>query len=166
MPKDKVIVAIAENKATPYIIAGLVIAGVIVAYFGVVKPILVGTGVKDSKFDEQLPKKNGFNPEYYKDKIGKVTISNQKALDIAQKVYLSSGWADRVAGKGTVLIPSNDLEEVLLGAIQEAGSEYNLSKVSDTFQKKYAVGMISWIKDFADNDDTKAISRIIKEYRN
>lgn len=154
------------SNLTPVIMVGLVIVGGILAYFLVVKPLLEAAGLKETKYDEELPKKNGFNPEYYKNNIGKVTISTQKAFSIAQKVFMASGWADRIAGRGTVLIPSNDDEELLQGAIQEAGSEYNLSKVSDTFQKTYGVGMIAWIKDFADNSDTKAISRIIKEYRN
>lgn len=128
-------------------------------YFGG-KALLSATGAIDSKYDTQLPKKNGFNPEYYKSNISRVTISTQKALDLAQKIRFASGWSRTYLG-----VPSNDDEEMLLGAIQSAGSEYNLSKVSDVFQKEYQVGMIAWIKDFADNDDTKAISRIIKEYK-
>ena len=159
MAKQEVIVAMASNKYTPIVAGVLVVGGVIALYF-IGKSLLSATGAIESKFDEELPKKNGFNPEYYKKNISKVTISSAKARDLAGKIYMSSGWARTYLG-----VPSSDDEEMLQGAIQSAGSEYNLSKVSDIFQIQYGKGMVSWIKDFADNSDTKAISRIIKEYK-
>lgn len=177
MANEKVIVALAQNKYTPIVVGVLVIGGLAIVYFGG-KALLSATGVIESKYDEELPKKNGFNPEYYKNNIGKVTISTAKAYEIAKRIHDSYGWATPsdagylsgfMAGlTGTQILSSNlgnDQEQLLQGAIQEAGSEYNLSKVSDLFQKEYKEGMIAYIKKFADNDDTKAISRIIKEYK-
>ncbi len=94
---------------------------------------------------------NGFDPNYYKSNISKVTISTQKAAQIAVEIQMSYGLI-------------NDDEEKLIGAIESAGSEYNLSKVADIFQKTFGKSMAIYVKDFADNADTEAIYKIIKSW--
>lgn len=157
-----------SSKYMPIFVGvGIVVLGVVA--FVVIKKVLEKTGIVDTKFDNRLPRLNGFNPEYYKGNISKVTISNAMALKIAQDVHDSSGWATSVEDRNfkwtgpPILL--NDQEELLHGAIQQAGSEYNLSKVADTFQKKYSENMASYIIDFADNSDTEAIFKIIKDYK-
>lgn len=140
-----------SNKYTPIVVGVLVVGGVLASYFFVIKPILEGLGIKDTKFDKRISALNGFDPNYYKTKISAVTISTQQAAKIAMDVWLSYGLI-------------NDNEEKLIGAISSAGSEYNLSKVSDVFQKQFGKNMAEYIHSFANNADNETMYKIIKSW--
>lgn len=152
-----------SNKYTPIIVGVLVVGGALASYFFIIKPILEGLGIKDTKFDKKLGQLDGFNPDFYKKNISKVTISTAQANKIAQDVYDSWGFAS--ANLCLTCVYGDDNEEKLHGAIQSAGSNYNLSKVSETFQKKFNQNMASFIINFADNSDTERIYKIIKDYK-
>ena len=182
-----------NNKYAPIIIGVTVVGGVLLAYF-LGRKILESTGVIDTKFDRRIKYLNGFDPNYYKSNMSKVTISTAQAQKIADDVHYSYGYSSSIkpasgttttsggilggliAGGTGVITPvlsgdnkggrntffGNDDEERLVGAIRSAGSQSNLSKVSDLFQKKYNVSMVDYIYSFADNADTEAIYKIIK----
>jgi hypothetical protein len=174
-----------NNKYAPIIIGVAVVGGVLLTYF-LGRKLLETVGIVDTKYDRRLRYLNGFDPNYYKTNMSKVTISTAQAQKIADDVYYSYGfapssgsgnWATTAvggilnqsgstqstsAGRGTFY--GNDDEEKLYNAIKSSGSQYNLSKVSDTFQKKYGVDMAEYIMSFADNSDTEAIYKTIKDW--
>jgi len=171
-----------SNKYTPIIVGVLVVGGVLITYF-VGRKLLESIGVIDTKFDKRIKYLKGFDPNYYKGNLAKVTISTSDAQKIADKVYYSYGYSSSTSGGnvvGDLLVSTglakpiesngretffgNDDEEKLIGAIQSAGSEHNLSKVSDIFQKKYGKNMVEYIFSFADNAETEAIYKIIKSW--
>lgn len=154
---------LSRNKYAPIVVGVLVVGGVLASYFFVIKPILEGVGIKETKYDKALPKMKGFDPNFYKSNLSKVTISTSQAQKIAGDIFMSSGWATSSLF-GFSFIPLNDDEERLHNAISRAGSEYNLSKVADLFQKETGQSMISYILKFADNSDTETIYRIIKSW--
>jgi hypothetical protein len=141
----------ASNKYTPIVVGVLVVGGALATYFFVIKPILEGLGIKDTKYDARFRYLKGFDPNYYKSNLSKVTISTEKARSIALKIYQSYGIL-------------NDDEELLYGAISEAGSEYNLSKVSDIFMKETGKSMAEYIGSFANNADTEFIYKTINSW--
>ncbi len=174
-----------SNKYTPIVVGVLVVGGVLASYFFIIKPILEGTGIKDTKFDKRLKYLKGFDPNYYKGNVSKVTISTATADKIATDIYKSYGFASAQgkskethsnflglgllawAGYESGVIPENlgnDDEKRLVGAVQSAGSDYNLSKVADTFQRKYNKNMAQYIMDFADNADTEVIYKTVKNW--
>lgn len=140
-----------SNKYTPIVVGVLVVGGTLAAYFFVIKPILEGLGIKDTKFDKRISALNGFDPNYYKSNFSKVTISTQTAAKIATDIWMSYGLI-------------NDDEEKLIGAISSAGSEYNLSKVSDVFQQQFGKNMAEYIHSFANNSDNETMYKIIKSW--
>lgn len=175
-----------NNKYAPIIIGVTVVGGVLLAYF-LGRKILESTGIIDTKFDRKIKYLNGFDPNYYKSNMSKVTISTAQAQKIADDVHFSYGFSSTVnanpsgsaSNPALIVLQSasifggtgesgrkttfgNDDEERLIGAIRSAGSQSNLSKVSDLFQKKYNVSMVDYIYSFADNADTEAIYKIIK----
>lgn len=173
-----------NNKYAPIIIGVTVVGGVLLVYF-LGRKILESAGLIDTKFDRRIKYLNGFDPNYYKSNMSKVTISTAQAQKIADDVHFSYGFSSTVnatnnasnpalavlqgasifggtGGGGRTTTFGNDDEERLVGAIRSAGSQYNLSKVSDLFQKKYNVSMVDYIYSFADNADTEEIYKIIK----
>lgn len=171
----------ASNKYTP-ILVGVVVVGTVIATYFIGRKVLETFGVVDTKFDRRIKYLKGFDPNYYKTNLSRVTISTATAQKIADDVYYSYGFASSTkptsspsilttlvggiasgeAGRTTFF--GNDDEQRLVGSIQSAGSEFNLSKVSDVFQKKYGKNMIEYIFSFADNTDTEAIYKIIKSW--
>lgn len=143
---------LAKNKYAPVVIGVLVVGGVLASYFFVIKPILEGLGIKDTKFDKRLFYLNGFDPNYYKTNYSKVTISTAMAGKLATDIWMSYGLI-------------NDDEEKLVGAVQSAGSEYNLSKVADTFQRQFGKNMAEYVKSFANNADTETMYKIINDWK-
>lgn len=176
-----------NNKYAPIIIGVAVVGGLLLTYF-IGKKILESTGVIDTKYDKRIKYLNGFDPNYYKSNLSKVTISTAQSQKIADDIYYSYGFSSTikpnssnqpnfletvaggiigtVAGSGTgrTTFYGNDDEEKLIKAIQSAGSQYNLSKVSDLFQKKYSSSMVDYIYSFANNSDTEEIYKIIKSW--
>lgn len=181
-----------NNKYAPIIIGVTVVGGVLLFYF-LGKKILESVGAIDTKYDKRIKYLNGFDPNYYKTNLSKVTISTAQAQKISDDVYYSYGFSSSikdsgessgstvgavVAGSTGVLTGlfseknkggrntsiGNDDEERLIGAIRSANSQYNLSKAADVFQKKYNVSMVDYIYSFADNAETEEIYKIIKSW--
>jgi hypothetical protein len=143
---------LSKSKYAPVVIGVLVVGGVLASYFFVIKPILEGLGIKDTKYDKRLWQLNGFDPNYYKTNYSKVTISTAMAGKLATDIWMSYGLI-------------NDDEEKLIGAVQSAGSNYNLSKVADVFNKQFGKDMATYVKDFANNSDTEAMYKIINDWK-
>lgn len=145
---------IAENKATPYIIGGVVLVTLGVAYFGVIRPILATLGVvsgADDKMERKLSDMPAFNPNY--GNPSKTTMTHQQAKNLAEQLYNSISWY-------------NDNEERIYNVIQQAGSTHNLSLVSRMFSAKYAESLLTYLTEALDADEMKKVEILIKQYPN
>jgi hypothetical protein len=168
-----------SSNATQIITGVLVVGAATAAWFLIAKPALEWAGIKKTKYDRKLPKFKGFDPNYYKDHLRQVTISTAKASRLANDIYASYGFAiehdpskeasffDKWKATTSAITKfGNDDEVRLITAVREAGSEVNLSKVSDVFQKNYGEPMNEYIMSFADNADTEAMFKLIKNFNN
>lgn len=167
--------------------AVLVTAGITVATILTIKG-LQALNIIPSKYDRKLRKYKGLNPDFYKDHLNKTTISTSKADQIAYEIKMSYGFATAANTSDLggwnpfkVLIDTvgvgvsigtgeynygNDNEKRLFNAISQAGSSYNLSKVSDVFEKKYGENMYEYMLSFMNNADSEVIYNIVKNYNN
>lgn len=139
----------AQNKATPYLIGGLVIAGGVLAYVAVVRPILCMTGAVKCKKDKKalnIMKYKGFDPNYYRPT--KVTISPHRAKELADQIHDSGGFF-------------NDDEGGFYAALEEAGNADNLSYISKMFSIRHRQSLAEYITyhldDAAESDRIKDI---------
>lgn len=168
----KGVVVKSGNSYSGFIKAGLVIGGSTLAWFLLVRPTLEWFEVIDTKAERKIRKMDAFNPLYYKEHLTKTTISTAMAQKLAKDVWLSYGinrGANTIATNPTAmglliggLSALNDDEKLLVQAIGSAGSKYNISKVSDVFQRTYNKSMPDFIYDFAGNSAVEEIYKIAK----
>ena len=144
---------LAKNKATPYIIGSVILIGLGLTYFGVVRPILCATGVSDCKKGEKLRETmsyKGFDPNY--SRPSKVTISHGRAKQLAQQIYKSGGIF-------------NDDEGGFYSALEEAGSADNLSLIARMFSAKHKKSLADYITYYLDDaDEIERVKDILKSY--
>lgn len=117
----KAVEGLAQHKATPYLIGGLVLTGLGLMYYFVLRPVLCLTGKVTCKGDKKaldIMKYKGFDPNYYRPL--KVTLSAQRAKELADQLYDAAGWL-------------NDDEGRLYSALEQAGSADNLSFIAKMF---------------------------------
>ena len=139
MMASKAVEGLAQNKATPYIIGGLVIAGGILTYMAVVRPILCMTGTVKCKKDKKalnIMKYKGFDPNYYRPT--KVSISSHRAKELADQIYNSGGIF-------------NDDEGGFYSALEEAGNADNLSYISKMFFIRHGQSLAEYITYYMDD---------------
>ncbi|MBQ21676.1 MAG: hypothetical protein CMD31_13055 [Flavobacteriales bacterium] len=142
----KTVEGLARNKATPYIIGGVVLVGLGLTYFGIVRPILCATGIADCKKGKKMRSimsYKGFDPNYSRQ--GKVTISHDRAKKLAEQLYDSGGVF-------------NDDEGGFYSALEEAGNADNLSLIARMFAAKYKKSLAEYITYYM--DDAREMQRI------
>ena len=144
---------LAQNKATPYIIGGVVLVGLGLTYFGIVRPILCATGVADCKKGKKMRdimNYKGFDPNY--SRPSKVTISHDRAKKLAKQIKDSGGVF-------------NDDEGGFYSALEEAGSADNLSLIARMFAAKYKKSLAEYITYYLDDaGEMERIKDIINSY--
>ncbi len=144
---------LAQNKATPYIVGGILLLISGVAYFGVIRPILCKTGIASCKNDKKildLMKYKGFNPDYARP--SKTTISHERAKTLAKKIYKAGGFF-------------NDDEGGFYSVLEEIGSADNLSLVSRMFTAKKYGSLAEYIMDHLDEtEELKRVKDILNSY--
>ncbi len=137
---------LAQNKATPYVVGGIVILALGFSYFGIIRPIMCKVGLASCKNDKKildLMKYKGFNPDYARP--SKTTISHDRAKTLAKKIYKAGGFF-------------NDDEGGFYSVLEEIGSADNLSLVSRMFTAKKYGSLAEYIMDHL--DDTEEIKRV------
>jgi|GEM_PF-1769283 hypothetical protein len=149
----KTVEGLARNKATPYIIGGVVLVGLGLTYFGIVRPILCATGIADCKKGKKMRSimsYKGFDPNYSRQ--GKVTISHDRAKKLAEQLYDSGGVF-------------NDDEGGFYSALEEAGNADNLSLIARMFAAKYKKSLAEYITYYMDDaGEMQRIKDIINSY--
>lgn len=129
----KTVDSLAKNKMTPFLLAGVVLLGAGIGYFGIVRPILCKVKVLDcnkNKSSRKLMSYKGFDPNY--SRHDKVTLSHDRAKGLAKQIYKAAGFF-------------NDDEAGFYAALEEAGSADNLSLVSRMFSAMYKKSLAEYI---------------------
>ena len=137
---------LSKNKAAPYVIGGVVIIGLGIAYFGVIKPVLCSFGVMECKKDKKirdLMSYKGFDPNY--SNPSRTTISHARAKQLAIKLYRAGNLF-------------NDNEGAFYAVLEEAGSADNLSLISRMFTAKTGGSLAEHITYYM--DDARELERI------
>ncbi len=149
MMASKAMEGLSQNKATPYVIGGLVLVGLGITYLAVVRPVLCLTGAitcKKKKKALSIMSFKGFDPNYYRPE--KLTISPARAKKLADRLYDSGGFF-------------NDDEGSIYGALEEAGSAHNLSYISKEFAIRHGRSLAEFLTyhldDAAETDRIKDI---------
>lgn len=144
---------LAKNKATPYVIGGVVLLGLGLTYFGVVRPILCATGVADCKKGKKMRdimNYKGFDPNY--SRSSKVSISHDRAKKLAKQIKDAGGVF-------------NDDEGGFYSVLEEAGSADNLSLIARMFTAKYKKSLAEYITYYLDDKgEMERIKDIINSY--
>lgn len=144
---------LAQNKYTPWIIGGVVLGSLALAYFGVVRPLFCKFDILDCGEDDaekRLMNLNAFNPNLANKT--NTSITHDRAKELAEIIYDGFGFF-------------NDDEEAVYGAIKSAGSVYNMSLVSRMYQAKYKEDLGSAIADSFNQEEMDKVTSIILNYR-
>lgn len=149
----KTVEGLAQNKATPYIIGGIIIFSLGLTYFGIIRPILCATGVSDCKKGKKIRdimSYKGFDPNF--SRSSKVTLSHDRAKQLAHQIYDSAGVF-------------NDQEGGFYSALEEAGSADNLSLIARMFSAIHKKSLAQYITYYLDDaDEVERIKDILKSY--
>jgi hypothetical protein len=151
---------VAKNKATPYIIGGVVLVSLGLTYFGIVRPLLCYFKViecKGARKEKELLTLNAFNPKIANLDI--TTITYDKAKQLAEQINDALGYTINP------LSWVDDDEEAVYGAIQSAGSVNNLSLVARMYEAKYGESLGGRIGAKFNTSEIDKVTEIIKNYR-
>jgi len=118
--------------------------GLLLVYFGVLKPILNKLGVtksaEDKVVDAQMDKPNSLNPfssQFYKSKesqnAGAILLKRQTAENFAKIIYDAMG------------VFSDD-EAKVYGVFRALKTQSQVSFLSDVFQQMYKTDLLSFLK--------------------
>ncbi len=135
--------------------------GLGLAYFGIVRPILIKLNIIDSRDErlgneakERLTKSQVLSPQLYLDNRGKVTIDSSRASSLAQQIYKGK-WG----GCGGFC----DDETKAVGSIQNAGSLINISYIAYQFNQIYKQGMESFMNSYLEPENWLTIQSYIEK---
>lgn len=148
----------AKNENTKYIVYGVIGLTVIgIAYFGILKPITNALGLTNDAEDreadraiDKLSTQQVFSPLTYEQNKGRVTISNQKANQIASKIW---------NGKGYMI----DNEDQAVGAIKSALTLCNISYVAYIFERNYHRDLHDFLKSYLESSNWVTLENAISK---
>tara|TARA_Y100000592_G_scaffold101114_1_gene185621 strand:+ start:13846 stop:14343 length:498 start_codon:yes stop_codon:yes gene_type:complete len=151
---------VAKNKATPYIIGGVILVSLGLTYFGIVRPLLCFFKVLDcgrSKSEKQLFELKAFNPQVAN--VSNTTISHDLAKNLAEQIEEALGYS----WNPTTWV--DDDEDALFGAIQRAGSVSNMSLVSRYYESMYDESLVGRIVSKTNPEERDKIITIISKFK-
>ncbi|MEN8882720.1 MAG: hypothetical protein ABF244_00605 [Flavobacteriaceae bacterium] len=150
-----------KGAKTILIVKGvLIVAGVSLAYFGVIKPIFNKLGITNSKEDrkgkkaqESLSKDGYFNASLYNNNKSRVSITTNQADYSATQIYDAKyggcyGFCDN--------------EEMAVNGIKVAKSLVDISFISNQFSEYYSKDLGSYLESFLENKNYTEIVNYIK----
>jgi hypothetical protein len=151
---------VAKNKATPYIIGGVILVSLGLTYFGIVRPLLCFFKVLDcgrSKEETEMYSLDAFNPQLANPNNTSITPDFARTLANQIEESLGYGWnpASWV----------NDDEEGVYGAIAQAGSVANMSLVSRYYASMFNESLIGRITSKMNSEELTKIKTIIRNYK-
>ena len=152
---------LAKNKATPYVIGGVVIVSLGLVYFGVARPLLchfnVFTNCKKHRKEKGLLKLNAFNPSLANPK--NISITHDRAKKLAEQIEDALGYTMNPVSW------FDDNEEALYGALQSAGSIYNVSLISRMYEAKYGESLSGRLMSKLNTEEIEKVELIIKNFK-
>ena len=145
-----------RSKAMPYVIAGgIVVGGVLLTY--VVIKVMEALQLKDTREEKiegrkagKLTRENAFDPAWSRNHPSKVTISQVEAEGLAKSIYEASGYVRAKMNYDPSWMgwAYDEKEDIAKGAVRQARTSYNLSKVADVMYRKHKVGLLDHLQDF------------------
>ena len=165
---------VAENKATPYIILGVVVIGGGLTIYVTMK-VLEALQLKDTREEKIASRRAGkliaekaFDPAHAYNHPSRVTISTKDAEILAHTIYKSSGYTqaeDGWTGWDWLGWAYDDDEDAARGAVRQAKTTYNLSKVADVFFKKYKKGLLAHLEGFNGDEEMEKYYKIVENFK-
>tara|TARA_Y100001938_G_C7867727_1_gene318745 strand:- start:116 stop:613 length:498 start_codon:yes stop_codon:yes gene_type:complete len=151
---------VARNKATPYIIGGVILVSLGLTYFGIVRPILCYFKVikcpKREKSERKLFELNAFNPQV--GNLTNTTITPDTAKALAIQIQKALGY-------GSLARWVDDDEEAVYGAIQRAGSVNNMSLVSRYYESLFDESLVARLTEKTNPSEREKILVIISKWK-
>tara|TARA_Y100000389_G_C17447226_1_gene512362 strand:- start:92 stop:586 length:495 start_codon:yes stop_codon:yes gene_type:complete len=152
--------AIQSSDTKKTIVYGVVVVvGLTIVYFGIIKPITNKLGLTRNKeerqgdrAEERLSRKQVMAPTLYKKQPDLKSITSGRASELANNVY---------EGKGYVW----DNEDMGVGGITGAGSKVNISYVADMFQRVYGRDMHTYLESYLESEDWGTIDDYISKVK-
>lgn len=150
----------AKRDNTELIIRGGVILAVIgIAYFGLIRPITNTLGLTKDEEDreadraiDKLSTQQVFSPMTYEQNKSKVTITNQKANQIADRIWNAKGYI-------------YDTEDQAVGAIKSAMTLTNISYVAYIFERNYKRDLHDFLQSFLESGNWVTLKNAISKMK-
>lgn len=151
---------VGKNKATPYIIGGVILGSLALVYFGVVKPIFCKLNILDcgkTKEELELFNLDAFNTQIAS--LNNTSISADAARKLASQIQKALGYSSSVARW------FDDDEDSVYGAISSAGSVTNMSLVSRYYESMYDESLVARLTSKLNSSEMEKVMTIIKNYK-
>lgn len=114
--------------------------GLIIVYFGILKPLLEKLGIAKSQADQQLinqqnlpNNKNPFSPIYWKTVYGAKLITRNATNNLAKRIYEAMGFF-------------SDDEPAVFSVFSQMKYKTQVSWLSDVFQQNYKMDLLDFLK--------------------
>jgi hypothetical protein len=114
--------------------------GLIIVYFGILKPLLEKLGIAKSQADQQLinqqnlpNNKNPFSPIYWKTVSGAKLITRNATNNLAKRIYEAMGFF-------------SDDEPAVFSVFSQMKYKTQVSWLSDVFQQNYKMDLLDFLK--------------------
>ena len=143
---------VASNKSTPIVLGLVVLAGGLASYFIVVRPVLQALNIIDSEDDKSeadIMNLKAFDPNF--SDPTKVTLSATGAKKLASDLYDSLNWY-------------GDKENKIYYAIQQAGTNHNMSVVSRYFAIEYKEALSAFLVENLNVEEMTKIKDIVDKF--
>lgn len=150
---------VAKNKATPYIIGGVILVSIGLTYFGIVRPLFCKFGVLDcgkTKEEIEFYELDAFNPQIASP--NNISISYDLARKLAIQIHDALGY-------GSVLRLFDDDEDAVYGALRSAGSVADLSLVSKMYASIYNESLVARLTSKLNSSELDKVKSIIKNFK-
>ncbi len=151
---------VAKNKATPYIVGGVVLGALALVYFGITRPLLCKFKVLDcgrAKEENEMYELDAFNTQIAN--LNNTTITPDLARKLARQIEESIGYTINPVSW------FDDDEEGVYGAIAQAGSVANMSLVSRYYANLFNESLIGRITNKMNSQELAKIKTIIRNYK-
>lgn len=138
----------------------LIVGGIVVAYFGILRPIFKKTGLIQSQEGKENDlaetKFEGWNPKYWKqisDKKIKATFIKAAGAELLAK-QINDAWRFL-----------NDDEDEVYAAFRQLKTQVQLSQVSYYFSLLYNKDLYNFLKDLLSDAEFNNVVKIINTYK-
>ena len=114
--------------------------GLLIVYFGILRPLLEKLGIARSQADQQLinqqnlpNNKNPFSPVYWKTITGAKLYNKNDTISFAKRIYEAMGFF-------------SDDEPAVFSVFSQLKYKTQVSWLADIFQQKYKIDLLDFLK--------------------